>query len=209
MLDIIIGNYIKFNDDELKKFFRIRKKIFKDELNWLVKCKKGMEFDDFDNNNAFYLIGEFKNEVVCGCRFIDMKKRNMCTDVFYKYFDSIVIKEGNYIELTRLFTDKEKIKNFGLKKTIINLILFIEILKFSSKLGYEGIYAVASEQLLNCLITSGWDIKIQKRGKSEKNEYIYLIIMPTLACNLSSLEHELKKETTAINYKLEYKVSNR
>lgn len=209
MLNITTGNYKEFNSEELKQLFRARKKIFKDELNWLVTCKHDMEIDDFDNNNASYLIGKFKNEIVCGCRFIDMKKRNMCTDVFYKYFDGIDIKEGKYIEITRLFTDKKTIESFGLKKTIINLLLFIEIFKFSSKLGYEGIYAVASEQLLNCLITSGWDIKIQKRGVSEKKEYIYLIIMPTLACNLSFLNHELKKEIIVSNYKLEYKVSNR
>lgn len=187
-------NFNDIHSKDLKDFYCLRKKIFKDKLDWLVKCKDGMEFDEYDSKNASYLMGKRENEVICGCRFIDMKLHNMCTGVFYKYFDNIKILKGNYVEMTRILIDKEKVFDF---EHIINLRLnfFLNIHTVAKESGYEGIYAVATEQLLKSLIKSGWEIKIQQRGMSEKNEYLYLIIMPTDEKAIIGLKEKLKKIT--------------
>ena len=75
----------KFKDmqaHDLKELYCLRKKIFKDKLNWLVKCQDGMEFDEYDNENTSYLMGKMNSEIICACRFMDMKLHNMCNGVF-------------------------------------------------------------------------------------------------------------------------------
>jgi len=179
MIKFISNSYNEMQDKDLKDFFCLRKKIFKDRLNWLVACKNGMEFDEYDNENTSYLLGKVEDKIVCGCRFIDMKHHNMCVRIFYKYFNEMKILEGNYVEVTRIFIDKDRAFNIGISNYPISLMFFLNMQIFAKNSGYEGIYAVVTEQLLNILIKSGWKIEIKQKGISEKNENIYLIIMLT------------------------------
>jgi len=183
---------------DLKDFYCLRKKIFKDKLNWLVKCVDGMEFDEYDNENTLYITGKIGGEIICGCRFIDMKLKNMCTGVFYKYFNNMKLLKGNYIEVTRVFIDKENIVDYN-KLQIVRLNFFLNIYSFAKEARYEGVYAVVTKQLLDSLIRAGWKVMIQQQGVSEKSERIYLIIMPTNEEAVSSLMENY--HSLHINYK--------
>ncbi|HGJ5854338.1 acyl-homoserine-lactone synthase [Arsenophonus nasoniae] len=194
MIKFIITNYNEIDKEDLKDFFRLRKKIFKDRLNWLVKCKNGMEFDEYDNTKTIYLLGKVEKRIICGCRFIDMKYHNMCVGTFYKYFNEMKIRKGKYIEITRVFIDKDRISYFGLNDYPVNLSFFLNIRNFANNLGFNGIYAVVTHHFLNILIKSGWKVEIQQKGISEKNENIYLIIMPTREENILSLKNLLIKK---------------
>lgn len=151
-------------------------KIFKDKLNWLVKCTDGIV--EYDNDNTSYLTGKIEGQIVCGCRFIDMKLQNMCTGVFYKYFNDMQILKGNYVEVIRIFIDKEKLIDYN-KLQNVRLDFFLNIYTFAKQTGYEGVYAVVTRQLLDSLVRAGWKVIIQQQGVSEKNECIYLIVMST------------------------------
>lgn len=198
MIKFISNSYNEMQDKDLKDFFFLRKKIFKDRLNWLVTCKDGMEFDEYDNENTSYLLGKAEDKIVCGCRFIDMKHHNMCVGTFYKYFNKMKIIEGNYVEVTRIFIDKDRVFNIGISNYPISLMFFLNMQTFAKNLGYEGIYAVVTEQLLNILIKSGWKIEMQQKGISEKNENIYLIIMPTSENTIIPLREKLKIKMTHV-----------
>ncbi|QGY28820.1 acyl-homoserine-lactone synthase [Pantoea cypripedii] len=186
-------NYSKMLKKDLNEFYFIRKKIFKDRLDWLVKCKDGMEFDEYDNENTNYLIGKKEGKIICGCRFIDMHFDNMFTGVFYKYFDKLTLPEGNYVEVTRLFIDNEPDLEYEFARDL-KLRFFLNIHAFAKESGYDGIYAVVSEQLLCSLIKAGWNIEVQKIGISEKKEQIYLIIMPTKDIAILCLKDALKNK---------------
>lgn len=178
MIKFELCEYNEMHPNDLKAFYSIRKKIFKDQLDWLVKCVDGMEFDEYDNVNTLYLTGKLGSDIICGCRFIDIKLKNMCTGVFYKYFDNMQLLKGNYIEVTRIFIDKD---NFYDCKQLreVRLNFFLHIYTSAKEAGYEGIYAVVTKKLLSSLIKAGWEVVIQQPGVSEKNERIYLIVMPT------------------------------
>lgn len=192
------------HDNDLEDFFCLRKKIFKDRLNWLVTCKNGMEFDEYDCGNAYYLLGKVKDKIICGCRFIDMKNHNMCTGTFYQYFENMIIREGNYIEVTRIFIDKDRTSSLGVNHYPISSMFFMSMRDYAHNAGYEGIYAVVTEQLLNILIKSGWDVDVQQRGVSEKNEFIYLIIMPTCENKIRRLKENLSAKIKHASYGLQY-----
>ncbi|HEY3987623.1 acyl-homoserine-lactone synthase [Cedecea sp.] len=178
MIKFELCKYNEMLPKDLKDFYCIRKKIFKDKLDWLVKCVDGMEFDEYDNDNTSYLTGKIEGKIICGCRFIDMNLQNMCTGVFYKYFNNMQILKGNYVEVTRIFIDKDNLFDYRRLQNV-RLNFYLNIYNFAKEAGYEGVYAVVTKQLLSSLIRAGWKVMIQQQGVSEKNERIYLIVMPT------------------------------
>lgn len=190
MIKFELCMYNEMEPKDLKEFYCIRKKIFKDKLDWLVKCVDGMEFDEYDNDNTLYLTGKIEGKIICGCRFIDMELQNMCADVFYKYFNNMKILKVNYVEVTRIFIDKEVLFDYKQLRNV-RLNFFLNIYTFAKEAGYEGVYAVVTKQLLNSLIRAGWEVVIQQQGISEKNELIYLIVMPTNDKTVSNLMKNL------------------
>lgn len=178
---------------DLDTLFMLRKKIFSDRLNWQVSCKNGREYDRYDNSNACYLTGKVNDTIICGCRFISMEHDNMCTGVFYQYFDSMIIGEGNYVEATRFFIDKNSLAGNGLRHYPVRLRFFAEMLKFASGAGFQGIYAVVTQQFLDILIKSDWQPVIKQKGLSEKSEAIFLIILPADDCSVSRLKNKLTR----------------
>lgn len=191
MIKFKLCNYNEMQSKDLRDFYYIRKKIFKDKLDWLVKCTDGMEFDEYDNDNTLYLIGKLEGKIICGCRFIDMELQNMCTGVFYKYFNNMKILKKNCIEVTRLFIDKDNFFDYN-RLHNVRLHFYLNIYIFAKEAGYEGVYAVVNKQLLSSLIRAGWEVVIQQQGISEKNECIYLIVMPTNYKNVSKLMQNLQ-----------------
>lgn len=43
-----------------RELFRLRRKTFRDRLDWKVECVEDMEKDQFDNPNTTYLLGMYE-----------------------------------------------------------------------------------------------------------------------------------------------------
>lgn len=56
MFTLVQPNEVKENEDLIRLAFELRKKVFADQLNWDVTSERGREFDEYDNENAHYLI---------------------------------------------------------------------------------------------------------------------------------------------------------
>ncbi|ANJ93438.1 acyl-homoserine-lactone synthase [Serratia plymuthica] len=178
MIEIFDVNYNLMSDNRSKELFSLRKKTFKDRLDWIVKCENNMEFDDYDSEHATYLFGTYKEIVVCSLRFIEIKYPNMITGTFKSYFNKIELPEGNFVEASRLFIDKERVQAMQLQKKPISSILFLSMINYARNYGYQGIYAIISHPMLIIFQRSGWEISVIEQGQSEKNQRIYLIYMP-------------------------------
>ncbi|HCB2860454.1 acyl-homoserine-lactone synthase [Klebsiella aerogenes] len=57
--------------------FILRGNTFHSRLAWQVQCDNGLECDEFDNKDARYLLGMSGGKLLCGARFIDIRKANM------------------------------------------------------------------------------------------------------------------------------------
>nr|ACR22889.1 SpsI [Serratia plymuthica] len=178
MIEIFDVNYNLMSDNRSKELFSLRKKTFKDRLDWIVKCENNMEFDEYDSEHATYLFGTYKEIVVCSLRFIEIKYPNMITGTFKSYFNKIELPEGNFVEASRLFIDKERVQAMQLQKKPISSILFLSMINYARNYGYQGIYAIISHPMLIIFQRSGWEISVIEQGQSEKNQRIYLIYMP-------------------------------
>lgn len=178
MIEIFDVNYNLLSDNRSKELFSLRKRTFKDRLNWIVNCENNMEFDEYDNNHTTYLFGMYENMVVCSLRFIETKYNNMITGTFKSYFNKIELPEGNFVEASRLFIDKGRVQAMKLQNEPISSLLFLSMINYARNYDYQGIYAIISHPMLIIFQRSGWEITVVEQGQSEKNQRIYLIYIP-------------------------------
>lgn len=105
-----------------------------------------------------------------------MKHQNMLNDTFSVFFNDIKLPEGNYLESTRFFVDKERANLLLGKKYPVALVLFLSLINHAQRHQYDGILAVASHPMMHIIRRSGWNVTVLKTGISEKNEPVYLLL---------------------------------
>ncbi|AJW28910.1 acyl-homoserine-lactone synthase [Chania multitudinisentens RB-25] len=202
MIEFFDLSYDSLSKKRSGELFSLRKITFKDRLNWRVSCEKNMEFDVYDNKNTTYLLGVYKDVIICSLRFIETKFPNMIIDTFKPYFKELSLPKGNYIEASRLFIDKERIKGFHLQEHPISSILFLSMVNYAKSLCYQGIYAIVSHPMLIIFQRSGWQVSVVEKGFSEKRQNIYLIHMPVDEHNQHILIKRINKKSPFLNRNL-------
>ncbi|WP_025475170.1 acyl-homoserine-lactone synthase, partial [Yersinia pestis] len=110
MLEIFDVRYDELTDIRSEDLYKLRKKTFKDRLNWEVNCSNGMEFDEYDNSDTRYLLGIYQGQLICSVRFIELHLPNMITHTFNALFDDVALPKRGYIESSRFFVDKTRAK---------------------------------------------------------------------------------------------------
>lgn len=91
---------------ELSSMHRLRKRIFKDTLGWDVKVISGMEIDQFDTDDAYYLIHlNVDGEVDACTRLIETTKPYLLADVFPELANGYIPKNEYVWESTRFCGD--------------------------------------------------------------------------------------------------------
>lgn len=186
-------------ENEASALFYLRKKVFKDRLEWAVKCSDDKEIDEYDTDNATYLIGKYYGDIICSVRLIQIDKPNMLRcGVFNSFFDNINVPTGHYLEASRLFIDKDKIKEFDLSKHPLCGLIFFSMVNFARKHGYRGIYTIVSAPMLVIYRRSGWDVQILESGFSEKGELVYYLFLPIDNAYTTKLCHKVDSESLDI-----------
>ena len=176
MLKIYCTDYATLDRKKSEELFMLRKNVFKDRLQWAVNCTDGMENDEFDNENAKYIYGVKDEKIICGSRIIEMRNENMLVKTFSSFFDKVEIPEGNYIESTRFFVDKQRAKVLAGHRLPVTRILFMALINYARQHHYDGVIAVASHPMMQIIKNSGWKITLLETGQSEKDEPVYLVL---------------------------------
>lgn len=178
MLNFIDVKYSEISNCQLNDIFFLRKKVFKDRLDWAVNCSNERECDQYDNSNTTYLLGISDSKVICSLRLIDMKYPSMITGTFNSYFNQIVLPKGNYVESSRFFVDKIRSKSQVFAKYPIRTLLFLSALNYAKINNYDGILTIVSLPMRKIMKRSGWPINTIAQGLSEKKKPIYLLKLP-------------------------------
>lgn len=176
MFNIYAVNYSSLSNEKTEDLFMLRKNTFKDRLQWAVTCSDGMERDQFDNEKTDYIFGVEKGVILCGTRMIDMKESNMLNDTFAGFFNKVNIPDGNFVESTRFFVDKERTHSLLGGKYPVTMSLFLSLINYARERRYDGILAVASHSMMAIIRRSGWNVTVLEIGMSEKNEPVYLLL---------------------------------
>ncbi|WP_063654423.1 acyl-homoserine-lactone synthase [Candidatus Arsenophonus triatominarum] len=193
MLEIFDVNYNLLTEKKSKELFTLRKETFKDRLNWAVNCINGMEFDEYDNDKANYLFGVRSNTIICSVRFIEMQFPNMITGTFAPFFKHLNLPKGNYIESSRFFVAKDRTKELNCDKYPVFFILCLAMINYAQKGDYDGILTIISHGMLKVVERSGWEVSIIEQGLSEKNEKVYLLLLPIDSKNQNKLIGRIRR----------------
>lgn len=121
----------------------------------------------------------------------------MITGTFKSYFNNIELPEGNYVDASRLFIDKERARSSALSQQPVSAMMFLAMINYARHRGYEGIYAIVSHPMWIIFKRSGWRIAVVERGMSEKGERIYLIFMPVDKLNQQILIDRISQASPA------------
>lgn len=89
--------------DVLESFFRIRYDIYVREKKWMPENDEGIEKDQFDTDDATYLIGVEGDRVIAGSRFVPTSKPHLLSEVFGHLCTKEKICDPHVAEWTRGF----------------------------------------------------------------------------------------------------------
>ncbi|POT56327.1 acyl-homoserine-lactone synthase [Citrobacter amalonaticus] len=199
MFNVYVVNFSSLSHGTAEEFYRLRKNIFKDRLQWSVNSSDGKEHDEFDNANANYILGIENGMIICSTRIIDMKHHNMLNDTFSAFFNDVEIPEGHYIESTRFFVDKERANLLPGTRYPVALILFHTLINYAQRHHYDGILAVASHAMMHIIRRSGWNVTVLKKGISEKNEPVYLLLGHTDEASQQALKTRIFSQSDTLD----------
>lgn len=90
MIDLITSQNAKQHNRLLSEMFRLRHRIFKEQLGWPVEGVNGEERDQFDRPDTAYLIVSDKtNRVIGAWRLLPTTRPYMASSVFRQLFGDI------------------------------------------------------------------------------------------------------------------------
>ena len=107
MIHLINSNNRHLYIEELDEFHRERHRQFVIERGWPLRSVDGGEYDDYDDDQAFYLVGlSLDGGIEVGCRIRTTARGGVLPDVFsHLIADSEPsVKEPGTFECTRYFS---------------------------------------------------------------------------------------------------------
>ncbi|MCC3702895.1 acyl-homoserine-lactone synthase [Rouxiella badensis] len=193
MINFIDVGYNNLTKEKSQEMYSLRKKVFKDRLDWEVLCNENMEFDEYDNSDTTYLFGIYKGRVICSLRIIEIANPNMITGTFSSCFNMENIPKGNYVESSRFFVDKERVTTLGCEQNSITLMLILSLINYCLKSSYEGILTIVSHAMYIILKRSGLHLSVVEQGFSESQDKIYLLLVSVDDRNQDVLNMKIHK----------------
>jgi len=180
VIDFDLHYYNELSPELASELYQLRKKTFRDRLDWKVECMNGMEKDQFDNEKTTYLLGMHEGKLFCGARFIEPTQPTMMSEIFHEYFEGIsnLPTDIPCCEVSRLFLDKERRSFAGLHVLPVSKALFLAMIMYCIRKKYRGMYAVASRGMYAIFRRANWKVDVIQKSFSEKGEVIYYIFMP-------------------------------
>jgi N-acyl-L-homoserine lactone synthetase len=159
MLIHIPPKSFRYNQDLVRDFQWVRKRIFLDRMGWGIQVNDYKEVDEFDSEHSHYVVSVHDNEIIGGVRLTPSQAPNLTYETFSKYFGSIPAQRNSQLL---------EISHFGLEMThnvTASLLrsktvdLFVAMLKFAIKYGYKEIITVVDTRMERVLHLSGWEIR--------------------------------------------------
>jgi len=87
MIELIAPHHYMEFVETLSDMHRLRYRVFKERLKWDVKCRDGMEFDEFDDRNPVYLLSRSDDKVQGCVRLLPTTGPTMLCQVFSHLLD--------------------------------------------------------------------------------------------------------------------------
>nr|WP_054211329.1 acyl-homoserine-lactone synthase [Bosea vaviloviae] len=147
---------------------RLRRKVFKDRLEWAVSLTGDLEMDRYDALDASYLIVKEGNSVLGSVRLLPTTGPNMLADTFPELLDGGSAPSCNLIAESSRFcvdtTATDTITEGGLRQA--TFMLFAAMLEWGRARDLRAIATVTDVRMERILRRAGWPL--DRLGKPRK-----------------------------------------
>lgn len=157
MIELITKYNIDYYRSEIEQMFRLRYKIFVEEKGWdLPMAKDGLEIDQFDHEDAAYLIAFNDDRKILGSvRFTPTEKPNMLQDVFPHLVEGEVPVGPMIWETSRGFStvkDKREVL------TPVLSTLMVGMVEVGLLVGANKMNIVLGTSIYPTFLNAGWGV---------------------------------------------------
>lgn len=147
---------------------RLRRKVFKDRLDWSVSTTGDLEIDAYDTMDATYLIVADRGAVLGCVRLLPTTGPNMLADTFPELLDGALAPRcSNIAESSRFCVDTkatEATTDGGLRRA--TFMLFAAMLEWGEARGLASIATVTDLRMERILRRAGWTL--QRLGNPQR-----------------------------------------
>lgn len=139
---------------------RLRRKVFKDRLDWSVSTTGDLEMDRYDTLDATYLVVVDRGDVLGCVRLLPTTGPNMLADTFPELLDGAVAPRSNLIaESSRFCVDTEltdATSNGGLRRA--TLVLLAAMRDWGRAHDLDSIVTVTDLRMERVLRRANWPL---------------------------------------------------
>lgn len=139
---------------------RLRRRVFKDRLDWTVSVSDGLEADQYDDLSPIYLLGVDRQDVVGCVRLLPTTGRNMLADTFPVLLDGRAAPTSTRIwESSRFCVDTKNVAATavnGFRKA--TFLLFAAMIEWGQQHDLQAIATVTDLRMERILRRAGWGL---------------------------------------------------
>ena len=148
--------------DLLAEMFRLRRRVFKDRLDWTVSVSGDLEIDIYDALNPTYLLAVSEKREVFGCvRLLPTTGPTMLADTFSFLLDGKEApKSEQILESSRFCVDTKRAAELGhgnLNRA--TFVLFAAMIETLRARGGQSIVTVTDTRMERILRRAGWPLE--------------------------------------------------
>ncbi len=150
------------NLDLLAAMFRLRRRVFKERLDWIVSVSGDLELDVYDALDPTYLVMVSGNRQVIGCvRLLRTTGPTMLADTFTELLNGQVLaRSSRILESSRFCVDTAlaaEAAGNGLRRA--TFILFAAMIESLGLLDADSIVTVTDTRMERVLRRAGWPLE--------------------------------------------------
>jgi acyl homoserine lactone synthase len=139
---------------------RLRRRVFRDRLEWEVSVSDGLEVDRYDALSPTYLLGIDRQDVVGCVRLLPTTGRNMLADTFPVLLDGRAAPTSTRIwESSRFCVDTKNVEataQNGLREA--TFLLFAAMIEWGQQHDLQAIATVTDLRMERILRRAGWGL---------------------------------------------------
>lgn len=152
MLRLINRHNIRAYPDLVAAMHRDRKRLFIDIFGWALAHKNGEERDEFDDDNADYLIlSDGRDHHIASIRLLNTERPHLLDSLFAELCEGPVPRGGDIREITRLCLPLRRRPRIEARN-----ILARGIIDYAAAFKISSYTAVCHAGFLSELLSSGW-----------------------------------------------------
>lgn len=139
---------------------RLRRRVFRDRLDWEVSVSDGLEVDQYDALSPTYLLGIDRQDVVGCVRLLPTTGRNMLANTFPVLLDGRAAPTSTRIwESSRFCIDTKNVEataENGLREA--TFLLFAAMIEWGQQHDLQAIATVTDLRMERLLRRAGWGL---------------------------------------------------